>query len=150
MENRRLYSRAVRLLSRRGYSEEELREKLEPFASAGEVDEVLQECKRSNYLNDARLAELIAEKQLEKGKGYFFITSTLEKKGIPGDVIESIGKNFDFDREYAIAKDFFLKNRRSRKLASLLFSLRNRGFSFKTINKLMSTYVKRTEWTAEG
>lgn len=130
------------MLSRRSYSEEELREKLARFAAAEEIGEVLESCRRRNYLNDRRLADFLADKYLEKGKGYFYISAILEKRGIPGGIIDNLKEDFDFKREFGIAEDFFLKNRKKKKLSSLLFSLKNRGFSFTTINKLMDKYGK--------
>lgn len=144
MENKKVYSRVLRILSRRSYSEEELREKLSDSASEEEISGILEECKRRKYLNDRALAEFLTEKYLKKGKGYFYISSILEKRKIPGGIIERIKEDFDFDREFGIAKDFFLKNRKKKKITSILFSLKSRGFSFPTINRLMNTYGKKT------
>ena len=145
MENKKAYSKALRMLSRRRYSERELRDKLSGFAAEEEIDEILQECGRRKYLDDSSLAEFLTGKHINNGKGYFYISSILNKRGIPGEIIERIRDNFDFNRELAVAEEFFLKNRKRKKLSSLLFSLKNRGFSPHTINRLMNKYVKRNE-----
>ncbi len=126
------------MLSRRGYSEEELRERLRDFASEEEINEILRECKRKNYLNDKTLAELLADKYLKKGKGYFYIASILRKRGIPGDIIESFKENFDFENEFKTARKYFLENRKKKKLSTLVFSLKNSGFSFCTVHRLIN------------
>lgn len=131
------------MLSRRNYSEQELREKLSGYASAQEIDEILQVCRQKDYLNDSRLAEFLVEKYLKKAKGYLYISSILEKRGISRDVIDRIKQDLDYNLEFRVAEHFFLKNRKKKKLSSLLFSLKNRGFSFRTINKLIRTYGKK-------
>ncbi len=149
MKNKKAYSRTLRILARKGYSEEELREKIRDFASEEEADEILEECKRCRYIDEKALAEYLIEKQMNKTRGYYYISSLLEKRKIHRNIIECMKKNFDFDREFLIAKKFFLKKRKKVKTSSLIFSLKNRGFSFPTINRLMNTYGEKTEWTAE-
>ena len=142
MENKKAYSKTLRMLSRRGYSEGELREKLSNFASEAETNEIIEECKRFKYIDDKLLADLLVEKYLKKAKGYLYIFSILEKRKISCDVIAQIKEDFDLEREYTVAKDFFLKTRRRKKKeSSVIFSLKSRGFSLPTINRIMHEYL---------
>ncbi len=133
------------MLYRRSYSVGELREKLVDIASPEEIDEILEECKRRKYVNDRVLAAFLSEKYLKKSKGFFYILAILEKRKIPDDIIKEVRENFDFNREFKIARDFFLKNRKRKKISYLIFSLKSRGFSYPTINRLMNTLVTKVE-----
>ena len=145
MENKRAYSRALRLLAGKSYSEEELKEKLSGYAVDFEIDGIIEECVKRGYLNDMALAEYLAEKYLKKTKGYLHILSVLERRKIRQDAIEGIKRDFDFEREFAEAEKFFLKNRKKKKISSLLFSLKTKGFSYRSISRIMNMHRKTEE-----
>jgi len=140
VENKRAYSRALRLLSARAYSEEEIREKIADEASDSETEQIIFECRKKNYLNDESLAERLIEKHLLKSRGLHYILSILKKRKVRKDVIDSVKENFDFKREFLEAEKFFMKNRKKKKLSSLFFSLKTRGFSYPTLNRLMNIH----------
>ena len=142
MENKKLYSKALKLLGRRGYSEAELREKIKGDAEEDEVDEVIQECKRHHYLDDRALAEELVDRYLKRTKGFWYIISVLEKRKIGEDIIQEIKDNFDFEVEYRKAEEFVNKNKRKKDISSLIFSLKSKGFSYSTINRIAFRYLK--------
>jgi SOS response regulatory protein OraA/RecX len=142
VKNKKAYSSALKMLSRRGYSEAELREKLSGFASEAETNEIVEECKRFKYLNDKLLADFLVEKYLKKSKGYYYIFSVLEKRKISCDLIAQMKEDFDLEREYSAAKNFFLETlKKKKKKSSIIFSLKSRGFSLPTINRIMHKYL---------
>lgn len=149
MKNKKLYSRALKLLGRKSYSEAELREKLSPDGEEKEIDEVIEECKRCHYLDDRELAEQILDKYLKKTKGFWYIISALEKRKIREEIIEEIKKNFRFDIEYRKAEEFVSKNRKKKGISSILFSLRSKGFSYPVLNKIAKKYLKEGEEGSE-
>ncbi|MBN1445640.1 MAG: RecX family transcriptional regulator [Candidatus Omnitrophica bacterium] len=145
MKNKKAYSRALRLLAGKSYSEEELKEKLSEYAAEPGIDGIIEECVKRGYLNDRALAEYLAEKYLKKTKGYLYILSVLERRKIRQDAIEEVKRDFDFEREFSEAEKFFLKNRKKKKLSSLLFSLKTKGFSYRSINRIMNMHRKTDE-----
>ena len=145
MENKKAYSRALRLLAGKSYSESELKEKLSGYAAESETEEIIEECVKRGYLNDMALAEYLAEKYLKKTKGYLRIISVLERRKIRQDAVDGIKRDFDFEREFAEAEKFFLKNRKKKKISTLLFSLKTRGFSYRSINRIINMYRKTEE-----
>lgn len=142
MENKKAYSRALRLLAGKSYSEGELKEKLSGYAVESEINGIIEECAKRGYLNDMALAEYLTDKYLKRTKGYLHILSVLEKRKIRQDAIEGIKRDFDFEREFAEAEKFFLKNRKKKKISTLLFSMKTRGFSYRSINRVINMYRK--------
>lgn len=145
MKNKELYSRALKLLGRKSYSEAELREKLLKYAGEKEVEEVIEECKKQHYLNERSLAEYLVKKNLQRNKGFWYIVSTLKKRKISEDIIREITENFDFDIEYKKAEEFVRKNRKKRGISSILFSLKAKGFSQPILNRIAGKYIKEGE-----
>ncbi len=145
MENRKAHYRVLRLLAVKSYSEEELKEKLAGYAVESEIDGIIEECVKRGYLNDRTLAEYLTEKYLKKTKGYLHILSVLERRKIRQDAIERIKRDFDFDREFSEAEKFFLKNRKKKKFSSLIFSLKTKGFSYRSLNRIMNMHRKTEE-----
>lgn len=142
MKNKKLYSRALKLLGRKSYSEAELREKLRDGAEEEEVEEVIEECKRHHYLDDRALAEYLVDRYLKKTKGFWYIISALEKRKIGEDIIQEIKDNFDFEVEYRKAEEFVNKNKREKDISSLIFSLKSKGFSYPVVNRIVRKYLK--------
>ncbi|MCM8762196.1 MAG: RecX family transcriptional regulator [Candidatus Omnitrophica bacterium] len=142
MKNKKLYNRALKLLSRKGYSEAELREKISVDAKEDEVEEVIEECKKQRYLDDRTLAEYLVERNLKRTKGFWYIISTLEKRKIKEEVIEDVKNNFNFEDEYKKAEEFVRKNKRKKGISSILFSLKSKGFSYPVMNRIAGKYLK--------
>ncbi|MCM8760135.1 MAG: recombination regulator RecX [Candidatus Omnitrophica bacterium] len=150
MENKKkLYSRALKLLSRKGYSEAELREKIGDEAEQEDVEEVIERCKKHHYLDDKLLADYLVDRYLKKGKGFWYIISTLEKRKIKEEVIEDVKNNFNFETEYKKAEEFVQRNRKKKGISSLIFSLKSKGFSYPVINRIARKYFREGEWSEE-
>ncbi|MCM8830407.1 MAG: RecX family transcriptional regulator [Candidatus Omnitrophica bacterium] len=142
MENKKLYNKALKLLSRKSYSEAELREKISGEVEEEDIEEVIEECKKQHYLDDRALAEYLVDRNLKRTKGFWYIISALEKRKIKEEVIEDIKNNFNFEAEYKKAEEFVRKNRRKKDISSILFSLKSKGFSYPVINRIARKYLR--------
>jgi SOS response regulatory protein OraA/RecX len=144
VKNKELYAKALKLLGQKVYSEAELREKLYRYAGNDEVDDVIQECKRRRYLDDKALAEYLVERNLQRGKGFWYIISVLEKRKIREDIIEEIKNSFDFETEYKKAEEVVCRSRKKKKdISSIIFSLKSKGFSYPVLNRIGQKYLKK-------
>ena len=138
---RSLAARGVALLSRREYSRKQLRERL---AEGGDSPEALEETldllEQKGYLNDERFAESLCR---AKGSRYgnFRLQMQLREAGVAGEIISRVlGEATDeverakevWSRRFgSLAEDEKEKARQVRFLA-------NRGFSFDTIQRVLS------------
>ena len=129
------FSKALKLLSKKNYSENELREKLKLFDNEV-IDKVIEKLKEIGFIDDKKYALYIVEKCLEKKKGLYYIINTLRRKGIDEEIINKIKENFDFEKEYKTAQAL-IKKRKKKGKNNLFLYLRGRGFSSETINKLI-------------
>ncbi|WEK59596.1 MAG: regulatory protein RecX [Candidatus Microbacterium colombiense] len=81
----------VRKLRSRSLSVSEARTVLRGHAiSAQQVDDVLDECSRRGYLDDARLAaQLVESGSQRKGQGRVALSRALAQRGLPRDVVDA-------------------------------------------------------------
>ncbi|PNF09729.1 recombination regulator RecX [Enterobacter cancerogenus] len=116
----RLLDRAVRILTVRDHSEQELRRKLaapvmskngpeEIDATAEDYDRVIAWCYEQNYLDDDRFASRFLASRGRKGYGPARIRQELNQKGISRESIDKTLRECDLDwsemaREQAIRK----------------------------------------------
>lgn len=85
-----LKSRALRALSQREYSRQELLQKLTPHETLeGELERVLNELELKDFLNEKRHAQSIALRK-ESKLGVRRIHAEMKQKGVPTDVAESV------------------------------------------------------------
>ena len=85
-----LKSRALRALSQREYSRQELLQKLTPYETQeGELECVLNELELKDFLNEKRHAQSIALRK-ESRLGVRRIHAEMKQKGVPTDVAESV------------------------------------------------------------
>lgn len=85
-----LKSRALRALSQREYSRQELLQKLTPHETQeGELERVLNELELKDFLNEKRHAQSIALRK-ESKLGVRRIHAEMKQKGVPTDVAESV------------------------------------------------------------
>ncbi|MFN0004280.1 MAG: recombination regulator RecX [Burkholderiaceae bacterium] len=83
-------SRALRALSQREYSRQELLQKLTPHETLeGELERVLNELELKDFLNEKRHAQSIALRK-ESKLGVRRIHAEMKQKGVPTDVAESV------------------------------------------------------------
>ena len=82
---------AIRLLTHRDHTGFELLQKLKRRGlNPATVDAILAECKRLNYINDERTAQVLIGQLAGKGFGLHRIRMELKKKGLKGDRFEAI------------------------------------------------------------
>lgn len=82
---------ALRLLARRDYSSQELKQKLKARSFCNEqIAAVLQKLTDDGYLSDLRAAEAIFRCCIAKGLGPKRIQLEMQLKGIEKDVVESV------------------------------------------------------------
>ncbi len=140
-------SDALRLLSFRARSVEELRSrlKLKKF-SADIIDEVIDSFQRQGLLNDEKFAELYANSRVySRPTGKKQVEADLKKKGISAKVVsETLNKMTDYDEKKA-ARDLVFSRfhkmtgvSREKKKARLFSFLQRRGFSTAVIFSVLS------------
>lgn len=135
--------RAMRMLARREHSRAELHAKLLPHAQEGEdIDAVLDDLEKRNWLSDARAAELIANTRRSRF-GAQRIEHEMRQKGLAEDLI---GKTLpalketelDAAREVWQRKFGLLPQNQQEKARQVRF-LQSRGFALEVIFKVLHT-----------
>jgi regulatory protein len=82
--------RALRYLSRREHSRQELRKKLLPYAESDiELDELMTKLETQSWLSDERFAESLVRRKSER-YGSLKIVEELKQQGIEGDSLIEI------------------------------------------------------------
>ncbi|ENW96651.1 regulatory protein RecX [Acinetobacter sp. NIPH 298] len=88
LTGQRLRSYAFALLTRRDYSQAELIERLNRYATnPEEVNDLVAELAQQNYQSDQRVAELTLASQIRKGKGLQRIKQALKSKQLDAELI---------------------------------------------------------------
>lgn len=86
----------IYLLSRREYSEFELRQKLLlKKYTADIIEQALEHCKSKGYQSDDRFASMFITARLERGMGIKKIHYELRNKGISTDIIDKIVQDLE-------------------------------------------------------
>ena len=97
--------KAMRLLARRAYSENELIRKLRSCScySAGEIREAVEVCRKHRFLDDELLAQDYARILNERNCGSYKIRMQLKKRGIPDALAENaVGELQELEFEAAM------------------------------------------------
>ena len=82
---------AVRLLSRREHSAQQLRNKLKKRDfSADVIDEVLRKCAHLDLQSDVRFAEMFCRSRINRGNGPVVIQQLLGQVGVSADIIQGV------------------------------------------------------------
>lgn len=85
-----LMGRALRFLSRREHSQQELRKKLLPYAdSEQELDDLLVKLEKQNWLSDQRFAEGLARRKSER-YGSLKIVEELKQNGVDQETVSRL------------------------------------------------------------
>lgn len=85
------FNAALRILTRRDHSQYELVQKLKQRGFSQEViDDAISACKRLDYINDKRTAQVYIRQLKRKGYGKKRIKLKLNKKGLKGARIQAI------------------------------------------------------------
>ncbi|MCH7773578.1 MAG: regulatory protein RecX [Bacteroidetes bacterium] len=128
--------RAFRYLGRRQHSTSELRIKLKQKGYETEfINEVLDDLKKKNYLDDTKFAEMFVEEKMKlKLWGEQKLRSELVKRGIKSEIITDVLAN-------KISEEDKLNN--AMIIASKKYNaLMNRGLNNETIKNKLVTFLK--------
>lgn len=133
------YQQAMRLLSRRPRSEEEIRQRLKDKSASEEImDRVTKRLRNANHLDDLAFAQAWVENRNEfRPRSAWAIRAELKKKGVANATIDQALK--DFDDEAAVFRAAAVGARKYRNLDEELFRKRlsgylaRRGFSYHLI-----------------
>ncbi|SEI88495.1 regulatory protein [Allopseudospirillum japonicum] len=104
---RALYARAVRLLARRDYSQQELRQKLAQHqeASPEVLDAVLLRLQAERWQSDLRYAQSVIDKRTHQGYGRKRMMLELQQQGIQRELIyQLLEKNDAYWTEQAFKR----------------------------------------------
>jgi regulatory protein len=154
-ENQRfaVKQRAFRYLSRRLHSENELRIKLKLKKYNLEIiDEVINDLKKNNYLNDMEFADSFSEENIKnKLWGKNKVNAELIKRGISKEIIsEIISKKFpegnDLQNALELAakkhKSLSTRNLEQKKIKEKLFTfLFSKGYDFEIIKEVVQKLI---------
>ena len=133
--------RAMRYLARREHSRAELHAKLQPYVQEGEdLEAVLDELEKRNWLSDARAATLFVD--TKRGRfGTQRIAHELRQKGIPENLIADAVPQLK-ETELESARDvwqrkFGIEPQDAKEKAKQIRFLQSRGFSMDVIFKVL-------------
>lgn len=145
---RKALNTALRILTRRDHSKQELSQKLEARGYVEKViNEVISACERFDYINDERTAQVFIRRLQKKGYGRKRIQFELNLKGLGGKNIETvISKSISDADECQGAEKIYQKHarrfnrekdelKRKDKIYKFLYG---RGFSQVVISKLIN------------
>jgi regulatory protein len=133
------YSYALKLLSKRDYSEKALKQKLSQKFPVEVVNELLEELKAQGFVNEFEAARNYFLSKVKKGWGRRKIAFHLKALGFREEVIKEVELTTPFDYSYAaseVKKKFDLNQDKERKKAVAF--LARRGFSLIEINKILN------------
>jgi regulatory protein len=138
-----LMGRALRYLSRREHSRQELRKKLLPYAESDiELDELMTKLEAQSWLSDERFAESLVRRKSER-YGSLKIVEELKQQGIEGDSLIEIKERLKvsdamrawelWQRKFdsSITKDPKEKSKQMRYLVS-------KGFPLSVVTKIVA------------
>ena len=125
------------MISRREYSEAELKQKLElKNFSTDEIDQAIRAAKERKWLGQPEeMAQSLADQLHKKNKGIEFINNTLSEKGLPS---VSRDENLELEKALSLVKNKYAKLNslsREEKIKAMRF-LTSRGFDSSTIKKV--------------
>jgi regulatory protein len=143
-----LKSRALRALSQREYSRQELLQKLTPYETQeGELERVLNELELKDFLNEKRHAQSIALRK-ESKLGVRRIHAEMKQKGVPTDVAASVLEELQ-TTELARATALWLKKfgtlpLNQKETDQQMRFMMTRGFSSSLLKKIYALLKEET------
>ncbi|WP_456426047.1 regulatory protein RecX [Desulfurobacterium sp.] len=130
---------ALRLLSRRDYTEKEILFKIKQRFPEVNSEEVIKHLKENGYLSDYRVGFNYAISKMEKGWGKRKIRFHMVQKGITEEIADRILMEIEFD--YSFIKKTLRKrfgDNLHTKREKVTRFLQQRGFSYTEIHNLIS------------
>ena len=141
-ETKRAKSRAVWLLSKKGYSKYSLRKKLNDKFIKKAVDAAIDFCEQNGFLNDSEYAASLARRLQSANKSRRQTVLYMQKEGLCKTDIENALSFTDTDEAAAISqlvarkyKDKLLQENGKQKVVAALL---RRGFRYEDIKKAIS------------
>lgn len=145
----KLLQYALRLISNRRYTENEMKQKLQHknFSNEADIKKVMARVKDLNYINDCEYAkDYISNRLIQNPKGKHLLKIELALKGIRQETIDCEIEKADID-EVKIAEDI-LKRKKQRfdkysdqkRKEKIMRYLASRGFEFDTIYKILGMW----------
>jgi len=127
---------AIILLSKRDYFEKELKEKLyKKGYSKEEIDNVIKELKKEGYINDEKLLDRYKELSIQKGYSSLKLKRKLYQK-------TEIIQNLSEEEELLSALNLLEKSfKKEKNFINIVKFLKNRGFSWNTIQKAVKKFL---------
>lgn len=149
--NHPLNKYVIRLLSRRDYSEAELRQKLSlKNIAADEVERVIAYCDAHGWINDQRFAESLLRGGAAKGYGWKRICFDAQKKGIDENLLQQAQK-IQQHNWYALAEKLAIKRfgDKNGEIPDVDLKTKNkwmrflvgRGFSYEIVAQVLNSTV---------
>jgi regulatory protein len=137
-----LTGRALRYLSHREHSRQELRKKLLPYAQDDqELDAVLDKLEKQKFLSDARYAQSIARRKSDR-YGSALIAESLRQQGVDQHIIEDVKsdlKDSEIERLYELwQKKFGVHAQDATQRSKQIRYLASKGFAIGLINQVVS------------
>ena len=145
---RKALNTALRILTKRDHSKHELLEKLKARGYADDIiDRVISECRRLNYINDERTAQVFIRQLKRKGFGRKRIRFELNLKGLRSQRIQAmLSKSISNTDECRCAEKIYQKHARRfdrekdviKRKDKIYRFLYGRGFSKTVISELVN------------
>jgi regulatory protein len=149
-----LMGRALRYLSRREHSRQELRKKLLPYAESDiELDELMTKLETQSWLSDERFAESLVRRKSER-YGSLKIIDELKQQGIEGDSLIEIKERLkitDATRAWELWQrkfDSFVTKDPKEKSKQMRY-LVSKGFPLSVVIKIIDGRFSPTEEESE-
>lgn len=140
-----LKARAVAMLSRREHSRLELARKLAPHTDPSDpqqLDRVLDELERDNWLSDVRFAQSLAHRRASQ-KGSALVLQELRQHGLSNDQLSSIGQSLqstELQRATEVwKKKFGSPPADAREYARQFRFLASRGFASSCLKQILGS-----------
>jgi regulatory protein len=140
---------SLKLLSKKAYSENSLREKLiQKGYNTDIANKALTRLKELNYINDDNYAKNYALYLYKKGKGAFLIKAELEKQGIEKDLIKETlekikeeGESFEVILKILKTKFKNFNNKDKNETKKVISFFLRRGFAFEDISRAIKNDI---------
>jgi regulatory protein len=140
---------SLKLLSKKAYSENSLREKLiQKGYNTDIANKALTRLKELNYINDDNYAKNYALYLYKKGKGAFLIKAELEKQGIEKDLIKETlekikeeGESFEVILKILKTKFKNFNNKDKNETKKVISFFLRRGFAFEDISRAIKNNI---------
>lgn len=138
-----LYDQAIRYLSLKMHSKEDLAAKL---ANKGyersQIDQILGQLEEEGLINDEKYAQIFLQNLIEyRSFGYYGIRNKLVLKRLNKELVDRLlESSLDEEAELAIGRKFLAKSiNKKRSQSSLASALRQKGFRTSVIIKLLKS-----------